>query len=217
VVPVRDGARYLGEALDSVLAQDPPPHEIVVVDDGSVDDSATIAAGFGGPVRVMSGPPRGRAAARNRGVAAADGEVLGFLDADDVWAPGALATLLEPIERDPTVGVVRAATHEFRSPDVDPSGVPAPRNGVRGWLLGATLVRADAFRSIGPFREDLSVGEAVEWMARAHDSGVKAVELESVVLRRRLHRPNVSPNARLARRDLARAVKLSLDRRRSAG
>src|SRR5690348_7411877 len=87
VVPVYNGARYLAECLETVLTQTQAPAEVVVVDDGSTDASAEIAASFGAAVVCVHQEHRGHAAARNRGVEIATGELLAFVDADDVLTP----------------------------------------------------------------------------------------------------------------------------------
>ena len=82
VIPVRDGAAYLDEALASVFAQTLPPSEVVVVDDGSTDGSADVARAHDARVRVIPQPPLGAGAARNRGVEATTAPWLAFLDAN---------------------------------------------------------------------------------------------------------------------------------------
>jgi glycosyltransferase involved in cell wall biosynthesis len=91
VIPVHNGELYLAEAVASVLAQTAPVLECIVVDDGSTDASAEIARGFGDAVTYLRQTPRrGVSAARNRGVAQARGELVAFLDHDDVWRPAKL-------------------------------------------------------------------------------------------------------------------------------
>jgi glycosyltransferase involved in cell wall biosynthesis len=87
VIPCYNGAAFLRETLASVLAQTQPVLEVIVVDDGSTDDSAGIAALFGPPVRVLRQPNQGESVARNRGVREARGDWIAFLDADDAWLP----------------------------------------------------------------------------------------------------------------------------------
>ena len=87
VIPCYNGAAFLRQTLDSVLAQSRPPREVLVVDDGSTDDSAAIAASFGPPVRVISQENQGESVARNRGLDEAAGAWVAFLDADDLWEP----------------------------------------------------------------------------------------------------------------------------------
>ncbi|GAB6164120.1 hypothetical protein JCM19992_01200 [Thermostilla marina] len=95
VIPAYNSSRYLGATLRSVFAQTVRPQEIIVVDDGSEDDSAALAESFGPPVRVIRQENRGESAARNRGIEAASSEWIAFLDADDLWAPTKLARQLE--------------------------------------------------------------------------------------------------------------------------
>lgn len=93
VIPCYNAASFLGETLRSVLAQTQPPREVIVVDDGSTDDSARIAESFGPPVRVLRQANGGAAVARNTGVTAATGDWIAFLDADDLWHPQRLERL----------------------------------------------------------------------------------------------------------------------------
>jgi glycosyltransferase involved in cell wall biosynthesis len=104
VIPVFNGGRYLREALDSVLCQTLPPLEVLVVDDGSTDESAAIAEAYGPPVRVIRQANQGESVARNRGIDEAQGEWVGFLDADDIWLPGKLKAQLSLASAE-TVGV----------------------------------------------------------------------------------------------------------------
>jgi glycosyltransferase involved in cell wall biosynthesis len=87
IVPVYNGERYLGETLDSIFAQTYQPLEIIVVDDGSTDGTATVAASYGQRVRYLCQTNQGKAAARNRGFGAAQSEFIAFIDADDLWHP----------------------------------------------------------------------------------------------------------------------------------
>ncbi len=90
VMPCFNAERFLAEALESVMAQTVPVLEVLVVDDGSTDRSASIAEAFGPPVRVIRQSNQGESVARNIGMEEAKGDWIGFLDADDVWAPDKL-------------------------------------------------------------------------------------------------------------------------------
>ena len=87
IIPVYNSAATLARAVESVLAQSWPPYEIIVVDDGSTDNSLEIARGFGASVRVLTQANAGVSAARNRGARTATGDWLAFLDADDWYYP----------------------------------------------------------------------------------------------------------------------------------
>lgn len=109
VIPTYNCARYLPQAIDSVLAQTFPVMEILVVDDGSTDGTeGMIRARYGAPVRYVRQANAGPSAARNRGILEARGEVIAFLDADDVWFPQALAQVAQCLDRHPRVGLVTA-------------------------------------------------------------------------------------------------------------
>ncbi|NMC21488.1 MAG: glycosyltransferase family 2 protein, partial [Thermogutta sp.] len=127
VIPVWNAARYLPETLQSVLRQTRPPEEIVVVDDGSTDDSAAVAEGFGPTVRVLRQENRGESAARNRGIEASHGDWIAFLDADDLWHPDKLARQLAAVRADPAVDCIHTNWYYFgrQNGHVDVSAVPA--------------------------------------------------------------------------------------------
>lgn len=105
VIPCYNASRFLRETLDSAIGQTHPPLEILVIDDGSTDDSANIARSYGPPVRVISQPNQGESVARNRGIDEARGEWIAFLDADDVWLPEKLARQLAAVDSDEVVCV----------------------------------------------------------------------------------------------------------------
>jgi glycosyltransferase involved in cell wall biosynthesis len=87
VIPCYNAAPFLRATLDSALNQSHPPFEVLIIDDGSTDQSAAIAASFGPPVRVISQVNQGESVARNRGIEEAAGDWIAFLDADDIWLP----------------------------------------------------------------------------------------------------------------------------------
>ena len=211
VVPVRDGARYLAAALESLRAQDEAPFEVVVADDGSSDESAAIARAAG--ARVVAGPFGGAAAARNAGVAAANGDVLGFLDHDDLWEKDALRGRLDALVRAPAVEVVLGLTQRVREEGTAlvPLGPPAPE-----MSLGAALVTRAAFARVGPFDAARRFDEDVDWFLRAREAAVPARLHPALVQVYRRH----ATNATLAREADVRAffgvIRDSLARRRGA-
>ena len=99
IVPAYNAAPFLGEALDSVFAQGLPVLEVVVVDDGSTDGTAEVARRFGRGVRVLTQPRSGSGQARNVGLAETTGELVAFLDADDVWVREKMAPQNPSLEK----------------------------------------------------------------------------------------------------------------------
>jgi glycosyltransferase involved in cell wall biosynthesis len=112
VIPAYNAAAFLRDAIESVLAQTYRPLEVIVVDDGSTDDTAAIAQSFGPPVRCIRQANARQAAARNRGIREAAGELFAFLDADDTWDEEKLAKQVARLERDADLGLVYCCVRE---------------------------------------------------------------------------------------------------------
>lgn len=105
ILPAYNGAAMIGGALESALSQD-VPLRVIVVDDGSLDDSANIARSYGPAVHVIVQENQGVSGARNTALAVATAPYVAFLDQDDVWKPGKLRRQVDLIERHPDVGMV---------------------------------------------------------------------------------------------------------------
>ena len=116
IIPVYNSAETLPKAIESVLEQSWPAHEIIVVDDGSTDSSLQVANGFAGKVRVIQQSNAGVAAARNRGAESATGDWLAFLDADDWYYPDRLRWHAEWIGRDAGLDFL-TGDYEYRRED----------------------------------------------------------------------------------------------------
>ena len=95
VIPTYNRAWIVKEAVDSVLAQDYKDFELIVVDDGSTDDTSRVLAPYGDAIKVVFQENKGVSAARNRGVSQASGRFIAFLDSDDLWLPKKLSTQVE--------------------------------------------------------------------------------------------------------------------------
>jgi glycosyltransferase involved in cell wall biosynthesis len=221
IIPVFNGASYLAEAVNSALAQTYPPVEVIIVDDGSTDDSVAVAQAYRGRVRILSQPHAGAAAARNLGVGASTGELLAFLDADDRWPASKLhaqSDLLRSAARlDGVFGYVRQLRHGATWDAGVSERVADTQGAVRGYVAGAMLVRRDAFLRVGLFRTDWRTGEFIDWFARAEEAGLKFGLVAEVVLWRRIHASNFGIRNRDAAVEYTRIVRESLRRRRGGG
>ena len=113
-IPAYNAERWLAQAIESLLAQTARLEDILVLDDGSNDGTAAVVAGFGDRVRVVSQPNSGIGAARNRAVELVRGEIVAFLDADDLYTPSSIATRLDVLLKRPHVGVVFGHERRFR-------------------------------------------------------------------------------------------------------
>jgi glycosyltransferase involved in cell wall biosynthesis len=206
VVPVRDGAAFLDEALRSIAAQTRPAREVIVVDDGSSDASAEIAARLG--ARVERQVASGQSAARNRGVELSSCDLVAFLDADDLWPPDKLERQVATLGAHPEVELLFGHVRQFEAGELGP---PQP-----GFLFGSLLARRAALDRVGTFSTGWRVGELMEWLLRAREAGVRELMSSDVVLHRRLHDANLS-RGRESRIDHVRILKQALDRRRGRG
>lgn len=113
VIPCYNGAKYLRETLDSVLAQTYQVLEVLVIDDGSTDDSAAIAESYGPPIRMIRQPNQGESIARNRGIEEAKGDWIAFLDADDLWLPSKIEQQIRFLEENDEVLCIHTAWKRF--------------------------------------------------------------------------------------------------------
>lgn len=211
--------QYLGEAIDSVLAQAYRPLEVIVVDDGSEDKSGDVARAYGGQVMVARQDNAGNGSARNHAVRLANGELFAFLDADDRFVPEKLEWQWSELERDPSVDIVFGYVQEFVSPELTEeqrASVRAPQPAPSPWTApNLMLIRREAFERVGPFSELLRVGVTVDWYARSVEAGLRSLMLPHVVLERRLHLTNNGLREAASRTQYAHVLKAALDRRRA--
>jgi glycosyltransferase involved in cell wall biosynthesis len=184
---------YVAEAIDSVLSQSRPPDEVIVVDDGSDDRTPAILEGFGNRIICLSQPNGGQAAAINKAVAVATGDLLGFCDADDLWTPRKLELQIALIEKFEEIDAVFGQVRQFVSPDVPEQQQDMLRPAIEvlhGELKLCMLIRRPVFDRLGPFEETLPATFFIEWLGRAKQRGLKTAPLDEIIALRRLHLSN---------------------------
>lgn len=204
IIPVFNNAQFIGQAIESVLSQEGAPDtEIIVVDDGSDDGSGDVAKTYAG-VRVIRQANGGIGAARNAAVEVATGELFAFLDADDLFPEARqLALAAAILDFDSVFGrIVQFRDHGWES---EPT---------HARLASTMLVRREAFDRVGPFKEDVKVGEFIDWWSRAEDAGITSTSIDDVVLRRRIHATNTGIVRAGSRVDYTRVLRAALERRR---
>ena len=213
ILPLFNGRRFVRQAIDSILAQQPRPAEIVIVDDGSTDGSVRLLAGLPG-LRIVSQTNAGEASARNRGIRETTAPLIAFLDQDDVWTAGKLSLQAGLLGREPSIDIaygrhrlfVEDGARWFRPGLLDRS--------LAAELPGAMLVRRRAFERIGLFCEDMRLGSDVDWIWRAYDAGLSSRAIEEDVLLRRMHGANASIDRGAFMESLLRAARQSIHRKR---
>ena len=217
IIPVYNGARYLRAALESVFAQTYRPLEVIVVDDGSVDDSGDIAQSFP-EVRYVRQDNQGVAAARNNAIDAARGEFFAFLDQDDLWTPEKLRLQIGHLLSHPDLGYTLTHQQFFLDP-----GATLPawfRKELlasihTGWVLGTLVVRRTVFETVGNFATGYSAANDSDWFFRAKAAGIPMAVVPELLLLKRIHGANDSGRSKEILSELLKVVKTSLDRQRS--
>ncbi len=217
IIPVFN-CHYIAEALDSVREQTYPLLEIIVVDDGSTDGTAAMAARHEN-VTLLRIEHRGVAAARNQGLKACHGDLLSFLDADDLWSREKTADQVAFLAEHPDVDAVYGRFRNFFQAGADlPAWIDrekflAPATGT---LVspGTVMVRKRALPRIGWFDETLKTGEDLDWFARFGDRRIRVVFNDHTVMSRRLHGGNISFRRDQGPRDLLRVFKAVIDRKK---
>lgn len=217
IIPVYNSEEYLAQAIESVLAQTYRPTELIVVDDGSDDQSSAIARSYR-EVSYLCQDNQGPPTARNRGLAAARGKFISFIDHDDVWLPGKLELQIGVLLGHPHVGFTICRVENFL--DTRFSLPPAARTIAlmkEQISLNTLVVRRGVFDRVGSFDPAYFIGHDLDWVARAMDMGVDMTILPEVLVRRRIHATNLSYDVETRRKDVFRLLKASIDRQRWGG
>jgi len=203
VIPTYNYARYVPEAIDSVLAQSFEGLEVIVVDDGSTDRTAEILRAFGGQLRDIRQEHRGLSAARNTGIRAARGQYVAFLDSDDLWLPEKVSLQVARLDAEPEVGLVYGEALFFD--DSTPATLtphshfgPHPSGRILSWLVRQNvipsptpMVRRELFERVGLFDETLSACEDWDmWIRIARVCEIAYVN--RVLAKKRQHQENMS-------------------------
>ena len=213
IIPMFNCEKYVGAAIESILAQNYQPMQIIVVDDGSTDHSANVARSFAG-VEYYFQENAGVAAALNKGLAEAKGEFIAFLDSDDLWVEGKLKRQLQAFARDPDLDMVMGNVEQFR--ETGPDTPPVSLGIYDGYLKITVLVRRSALFRVGHFDPQWKTGDFIDWYIRATEVPLKMAMLSEVVARRRIHKTNMGIRERDVRSEYPRIMRLALERRRKA-
>ncbi len=216
VIPVYNGAAFIGDAVRAVASQDYPALEIIVVDDGSTEDIASALRDVHVDVRLFRQDNAGAASARNRGIRDASGDIIAFLDADDLWPEGNLGALVDQMLEHPEADVVRGRAQVTR---YTVAGEPGEYLGNPAesfpHYIGAGLYRRRAFEKVGLFDADLRYGEDTDWYTRAAEHKLNVHSLDEITLFVRRHDGNMTRGKTIVEMNQLRLFKKMLDRRRN--
>jgi glycosyltransferase involved in cell wall biosynthesis len=200
-MPVFNGEQFIAEAIESVLAQSLRPSELVVVDDGSTDGSAAVAERFS-DVTLIRNEHHGVSVARNTGVEHSGGDLIAFLDADDLMKPDRLERQVAALGRGVDFVIGRAdviAEDGVELPELITAKL-APMAGDQDPYYAMTvLIRREAFDRVGAFDPDMRLGQDGDWLMRAFDAGLSHEFIEEPLTVRRFHGANASYDTEGAR------------------
>lgn len=216
IIPAFNCERFLHEAVQSVLDQKYLPIEIIIVDDGSTDGTATVARSFPESVRYLHQTNQGPAAARNRGIEHAQGSLIAFADADDLWPATKLELQLSYLVRDPQIDIVLGRIQQVQLSETDNGEMRAEEFAEPAFSvnLGSAIIRKSVFERVGLFDETMRYSEDVDWFMRAREAGAAIVTIDAVTLFYRQHEQNMTRGKSTSELNVLKALKRSLDRRR---
>jgi glycosyltransferase involved in cell wall biosynthesis len=195
IIPVFNGAGYLEEALESVFSQTYSSLEIIVVDDGSTDSTPTILVSYDDRIQSLRQDNLGPSAARNRGIRQSSGELLCFLDADDIWVADKTEFQVALLESESESGICTGYQKNFWIKSLHEeelrsrnSGLSKPHPGPSSTLM----VRRTVFELIGLFDPQLRHRDTAAWLMKAREANVKILESKQLWVHRRIHENNLS-------------------------
>jgi hypothetical protein len=217
VMPIHNGAHFVHEALGNVLEQDYPRLELIVVNDGSSDDTKKVIDELRLDLCYYEFETnQGPAEARNRGIREAAGDFIAFLDVDDLWPEGNLRRLVAILRAHPQLQWVRGRAQVL---DLErASGAYRARGSPKDSFphyIGSALYRSSAFRSVGPFDPSLRFGEDSDWFLRSSELQLPALEIEDVTLYVRRHGQNMTWGRTQVELNGVRVLKHAIERKRA--
>jgi glycosyltransferase involved in cell wall biosynthesis len=217
IIPVRNGVRFVAEAITSVLGQLGSDDEVVIVDDASVDGTPALLAAIGDPrLRVLKASGRGVSAARNLGLSMSRGGFVAFLDSDDFWPSSRHRTLLDALQAHPARGASFGRVRVRFDPGIPET--PDAR-GLDGKhiceLVGSGLYRRALVSGVGGFCEQMHIREDADFHIRLVEAGLNPLlcEVDSLVYRR--HAANVTNDSAAVRLALVDVLHRKLARQKN--
>jgi glycosyltransferase involved in cell wall biosynthesis len=218
IIPAFNAARTIEQTIASVLYQKRPPDEILLVDDGSSDDTGSRAARLSPCIKVLGQANLGPPAAINHGIREAAGTHLAFIDADDLWPPDKLAEQEAAFAAEPEIDAVFGHIRSFVCPSATPDERRhwhIPSEPQAGWMLGTLLVKQTAVDRVGLLDERFRIGAAIEWLARMRDGDLRLRMLDAVMMHRRVHAGSLSQRSDARDKGYLKLIRARLHERRN--
>jgi len=223
IIPVRNGELFIADAIKSIQTQSVPVAEIHVINDGSTDATANIIsrlASADSSIIIHEGPQKGPGPARNVGLKRATGDVITFLDCDDLWPANKLQMQIGRLTAAPEVGFVSGFVLYFDKQienGLEPAG-DSRTSKIFHVHLGATVYKRTVFEQVGLFDEGFTYAEDVDLMLRLREASVPFTIMDEITLYHRRHDNSMTTYLTSTEtRDFHRSLMKSLQRRKAAG
>jgi glycosyltransferase involved in cell wall biosynthesis len=216
IIPVFNGARFISEAMESVLVQGDAVNLIWLINDGSTDSTTEIlneSREKYPKVQVIHQTNQGVCKALNLGISKAKTEWIAFLDADDVWESDKIDAQLAAMESNPKAELVFGQMEEFEDfPEGHIAGFEARIDAYAGFSRSTMLCKRSLFDDFGGFDETLKVGEFIDWFQKVRESGKESHLIQKVLAKRRIHGENMT--AKVNRQDYLTLIRRQLMKNR---
>ena len=220
IIPVFNGERFVAAAVDSALEQTYAPIEIIVVNDGSTDETKAVLGGYGERITVIDQANAGVNAARARGIEASSGSFLAFLDADDLWLPEKTEIQLESLAANPEAGICTCMIENFWERELADEAARlrgTKFDGPRMASMQGMMLSRMAFDRIGGLSSRIMHYDEIDILLRAKAEGVAIEHVDRVLVRRRIHENNISRSrGEREKTDLLLLAEQAIARRRAA-
>lgn len=216
VIPIFNGARFLPGVIQNILEQHYAPLEILIIDDGSTDATPMISKEYSDKARYVRQANLGPASARNTGLGLAKGDVVAFLDVDDVWPNDKLHHQVSRLLHHSDLDIIMGKVEFFADPpQTNPSLSPhIPQQSLINVYFGSGVFRKTVFSRVGQFDERLRYSEDHDWFLRAREMGVGILIMDKVTLYHRIHDQGMTSNKDAFGYQLPQVLKNSLARRK---
>ena len=213
IIPFYKAERFISETLQSVFDQEYPNLEIIVVNDGSPDETLSVLNSFEGKIKIISQKNQGQAAARNTGIQNAQGDIIALLDADDLWPNNHLSLMVPHLIGETSYDFVRGMVECFKMNDDGSREISDPS--FLEVLLGAALYRRSVFDRTGLFDPLMREGEDLDWNLRLRESGCTEKRIPETTLLYRRHDLNATNKRDFIKNGQFLSIKKKLERMRA--
>ncbi|MDC1162018.1 glycosyltransferase [Tenacibaculum sp.] len=218
VIPAYNAGKNIEDTLTSIYNQDYPNIEVIVVDDGSEDNTADIAKKF--DIIYIYQKNQGKPTAMNTGFSSAKGDFIASIDSDDLWHPEKISKQIQAFNANPQLEIAFCHVKQFLCPKIEAAEhkffIPENSEILSGHTTIAMLIKKNAFYRIGAFDETYKFGDFIQWYGRAKDLGITETVLDDVLVFRRIHKSNLGSDQMAAKLSYMKVIKERLKRQKES-